>query len=288
MARILILSFVEWAGAFQRPQHLALGLARRGHEVTYLEPGYLHRPAGAAAGAAQPPPSLRVVRAGLLPGASRALLIERLNLALLARRARALSSLPWDAVIFNDPRFATAAAAIPARRRVFDCMDDLSGQAASPTALATAEAAALTIADRVWTGTGMLESRLAGRHPSVRFIPCGVDYDLFSRPPGLIPAERLGAELPPGEGPLAGFFGVLNERFDARLLSPLLEAGWRVLLIGPATSRRPALPEHPALRAIGPRPYGELPDYLVRFDLGHIPNDPHGPHPILKPHKPLE
>ena len=40
---MLIISFVEWPGAFQRPQHLAVGFARRGWDVTYASPGYVHR-----------------------------------------------------------------------------------------------------------------------------------------------------------------------------------------------------------------------------------------------------
>jgi glycosyltransferase involved in cell wall biosynthesis len=96
------------------------------------------------------------------------------------------------------------------------------------------------------------------------------------------------AELPAGEGPLAGYFGVLNERFDMERVRALAETGWRVLLIGPATSRAPKLPETKAVRYLGPRPYTQLPAYLAHFDLALIPYDTQGPHRFLYPVKALE
>jgi glycosyltransferase involved in cell wall biosynthesis len=74
-----------------------------------------------------------------------------------------------------------------------------------------------------------------------------------------------------------------------RRIEALLDSGpWRVLLIGPATSRAPQLPATPRLRYIGPKPYAELPGYLAHFDLALIPYDTTGPHRFLYPVKALE
>lgn len=287
MPAALLISFVEWAGAFQRPHHLALGLARRGWEVTYASPGYLHRRARRVASGLDLPPNLAVLEPPALPGASRLAALAALNQFLMARSLAAARRTPWDAVIFNDPRWGAVAARLAARRRIFDCMDDLSATAPSAGWAASMEARALAVADRVWTGTASLADRLAGRHASVRFIPCGVEAERFAAPdPAAVEAAR--ADLPPGEGPLAGYFGVLNERVDMRRVAALLDAGWRVLLIGPATSRMPALPQTDRLRYIGARPYAQLPAYLAHFDLALIPYDTTGPHRFLYPVKALE
>ncbi|MEN6624823.1 MAG: glycosyltransferase [Candidatus Sumerlaeia bacterium] len=288
MASALIISFVEWSGAFQRPQHLALGLARRGWDVTYLSPGYVHRRAKGVESGVELPANLRVVEPAALPGGSRLGLVADINAKLMLARARRLSAAPWDVVIFNDPRWGGLAARIPARRRILDYMDDLGAQTADPLRSAGLEADALAAADRVWTGTGSLADRLAGRHASVRFIPCGVDAELFAAPNPACAAD-VERDLPPGGGPLAGYFGVLNERFDVTRVEALLDGGpWRVLLIGPMTTRCAPLPRTDRLKYIGPRPYVALPSYLARFDLALIPYDTTGPHRFLYPVKALE
>jgi glycosyltransferase involved in cell wall biosynthesis len=172
--------------------------------------------------------------------------------------------------------------------RRLDCMDDLAAQAPTPRHAERWLDRALATADRVWTGTPSLADRLAGRHAHLRFVAGGVEGARFAAPdPAEVEAVRQ--DLPPGEGPVAGYFGVLNERVDMRCIEALLDSGpWRVLLIGPATSRAPRLPDHPRLRWIGPRPYRTLPAYLALFDLALIPYDTQGPHRYLYPVKALE
>ncbi|MCE5227996.1 glycosyltransferase [bacterium] len=288
MASALIISFVEWAGAFQRPQHMAVGLARRGWDVTYMSPGYVHRKSKRVASGVELPKNLRVVEPMGLPGGSRIAAIDSINIGFMRRAALNITQQPWDVVIFNDPRWHAVAAGIPARRRIFDYMDDLSAHIINPEDCTAREAAALSIVDRVWTGTASLADRLAGRHPSARFVPCGVDAALFARPNPKFDAG-IERDLPPGGGPLAGYFGALNERFDTARVTAFLDAApWRLLLIGPASSRFEPLPETDRVRCIGPRPYVMLPSYLARFDLALIPYDTTGPHRFLYPVKALE
>lgn len=287
MASLLIISFVEWAGAFQRPQHLALGMARRGWEVTYASPGYLHRRNRRIDSGLDLPPNLRILEPPALPGGSRSPQISALNQWLMFRHLRHHSGAGWDLIIFNDPRWTSTAARLPARQRIFDCMDDLSASSPSPALAEKLESSALETADRVWTGTSQLADRLSGRHPHIHFIPCGVDAEHFQW--GRAIPDAVKKELPPGDGPVAGYFGVLNERVDSELLAGLLDAGdWRIVLIGPSTSHAPALPEDKRLRWIGPRPYAALPQYLAAFDLALIPYNTQGPHRYLYPVKALE
>lgn len=296
MPSMLIISFVEWSGAFQRPQHMALGFARRGWDVTYVSPDYLHRKSQQVESGIELPPNLNVVRPAALPGGSRLNLVNRINDANLARTIKS-SRGEFDAVIFNDPKWATLAASLKARLRLWDCMDDLSAAAPSAEWAEHRELEALHIADRVWTGTASLADRLSGAHAHVRFIPCGVEGERFANPEADETARAqselrslFNAEDRNGNasGPLAGYFGALNERVRVDLIEALLAESWNVLLIGPSSSRMAPLPKNPGLRAIGPRPYASLPAYLACMDLALIPYDTQGPHRFLYPVKALE
>ncbi len=288
MPSALIISFVEWAGAWQRPHHLAYGLARRGWRVTYASPGYLHRWSGRIDNGLTLPATLTVLEPPALPGGSRWAWAAATNQSLMRKYLNRATHAPWDLIIFNDPRWADTASSIPANKRVFDCMDDLSAIAPSAEWSARMEQAALRTADAVWTGTFTLAERLAGQHPRIQFIPCGVDADHFASP-GQMAIAAARDEMPPGDGPVAGYFGVLNERFDMELVETLLDsANWRVALIGPATSRAPKLPKNPRLRWLGPRPYAQLPAFLAHFDLALIPYHVTGPSRFLYPVKALE
>jgi glycosyltransferase involved in cell wall biosynthesis len=289
MDSALILSFVEWAGAFQRPQHQAVEFSWKNLSVTYLCAGYLHRRHQQVSPGVDLPENISIYQALALPGASRSPWVEKLNRFIMRRTAVRLKKTPWDLVVFNDPRLARVARCIEAGKRIYDCMDDLSLSTSNSSSLEQAEKEAIETADRIWTGTASLADRLQDRHPHVRFIPCGVDAKLFANPGEQEMASVL-CELPPGDGPLAGYFGVINERFNMRLVEGLLESPreWRVLLIGPASSRAPAIPDHPRLRMLGPRPYSRLPAYLGHFDAGLIPYDNQGAHRFLYPVKALE
>lgn len=289
MASALIISFVEWAGAFQRPQHMAVGLARRGWEVTYASPGYIHRRGERIDHKLDWPETLHVIEPPALPGAGRAAAIAALNRTLMLHWLRRAARGRWDLIVFNNPHWANVAGELTAARRVFDCMDDLSAATnRSPQAHEAAERDALEVADRVWTGTASLADRLADRHDHVTFVPCGVDAHHFGGA-SREARERARAELPAGDGPVAGYFGAINERFDAERLAAFMEAApWRVELIGPTTSRAPQLPRSPNLVHLGPRPYAELPAHLLNWDVALIPYDLIGPHRFLYPVKALE
>lgn len=299
MPRALVISFVQWSGAWQRPQHLAVGMVRSGWDVTYLSPDYLHLRGEQTKSGVRLPPGLTILNPAALPGGGRLRAIAALNERLLTRAAVSSAGrrnpAPWDLVIFNDPRLARAAAGVPARLRVFDAMDDLSAHAPDPSWGLRRESEAVRTADRIWTGTSMMEGRLRDRHPNVRFIPCGCDYEHFAKPSDESAAlarrdlaALCGGTPDPAARPLALYFGHLNDRIDPGLVGSLLDAGWRVVLVGPRGTSTPRLPEHPDLILTGPRPYRDLPGWLALADLAIVPYRTDGPHAFLYPVKILE
>lgn len=297
---MLIISFVEWSGAFQRPQHMALGFARRGWDVTYVSPGYIHRRGQQIESGLDLPPNLRVVTPAALPGARKLDLIGKLNEKSVLRAIANLRSDAWDVVIFNDPRWADVAAKVPARRRIWDHMDDLTAFAPSAEWLKGKERAAREAADIIWTGTASLADRHEAAGTQARFIPCGVEGDRFANPDAeqvaqvrreiesLFPAIRPGSDPVADHPRLAGYFGAMNERVRPDLIEALVREQWNVLLIGPGSTQSPKLPESPRVQWIGLRPYASLPAWLACMDLALIPYDFEGPHRFLYPVKALE
>jgi glycosyltransferase involved in cell wall biosynthesis len=287
---MLIISFVEWSGAFQRPQHMAIGFARRGWDVTYVSPGYVHRRGQRVESGLDLPENLRVLEPAALPGARKIGLVGDLNEAWIERAIRQAREGEWDVIVFNDPRWSRIAAAIPAGARIWDCMDDLSAHAPSAAWIEEREREALAAATRIWTGTAMLADRLANAGSQARFIACGVEGERFASPGAEAIASAKGEieSIFPSAAPLAGYFGVINERFDMRLLAALAENNWNVLLIGPVSSQTPPTPDSPHVRMIGPRPYASLPAYLACMDLALIPYVTSGPNRFLYPVKALE
>lgn len=299
MPRALIISFVEWAGAFQRPQHQAVEMARQGWDVTYLGPAYPHRGEAGLGAGFELPENLRLRTARAMPGGRIFSVIERYNESSFRREAaemnRQQEGSVWDAVIFNDPRWAAAAAATRARVRVWDRMDDLSESAPTEAWGREREADALRLADIIWTGTPSLadltkEQLLeAALKKPVRFVPCGADAERFSHydeASATRAREEMGGNS--GSQPLGLYFGALNERMNGKYVEALLEAGWKVALIGPGSSRAPRLRADEGLRVLGPRPYDSLPAYLAAADAGLIPYHVEGAHRHLYPVKALE
>ncbi len=293
MPSILIISFVEWAGAFQRPQRIAMGFAARGWDVTYASPGYAHRKRKGVESGLATPPNLRVVSPLALPGASRARAVEQINdaaMRITLARVSPASGDKWDAILFNDPRWSTLTESLPAKSVIFDAMDDLSHAQSDPSVWLARLDHALKSSRKIWTGASIMAERLNSMGTLAKFIPNGVDYELFANPDPR-EVEKARSEIAASNHtkfPLAGFFGALNERIKAEYITALLEEGWRVALIGPPSSRCPKLPKHERLIVMGAKPYASLPAYLALMDLAIIPYDIEGAHRYLYPVKALE
>jgi glycosyltransferase involved in cell wall biosynthesis len=104
-----------------------------------------------------------------------------------------------------------------------------------------------------------------GREPVL--IPNAVNADVFSRRPGALPDD-----FPPGGAPVIGYHGSLyGDWMDWEGLKRVAEARpeARVVIVGDASKRRPAMPEN--VHFLGLKPMEVLPDYVHRFDVGLVP-----------------
>ncbi|MDQ3889548.1 MAG: UDP-galactopyranose mutase [Actinomycetota bacterium] len=155
---------------------------------------------------------------------------------------------------------------------VYDCMDELAKFADAPPELGAREAELFERADLVFTGGHTLYEAKRKRHRSVHLFPSSVDAPHFRR-------ARKPLADPPDQAeigrPRLGFYGVIDERMDFRLVSGVARArpGWRIVIVGPAVPKfdPEALAREPNVRYLGSKTYDELPAYLAGWDVALIP-----------------
>ncbi len=151
---------------------------------------------------------------------------------------------------------------------VYDCMDELSAFKGASPLLRSLEQELLTRADLVFTGGQSLYEAKRDRHPRVYAFSSSIDRAHFARArddSAADPADQ--ASMP---RPRLGFFGVIDERFDAELLDAVarLRPDWQFVMIGPVVKIDPAsLPRRPNIHYLGMKSYEELPRYLAGWDV---------------------
>ena len=154
---------------------------------------------------------------------------------------------------------------------VYDCMDELSQFRGAPADLVRRERLLLANADVVFTGGYKLFTAKSAHHSNVHFFGCGVDVQHFST------ARSSDTSIPADarfESPVAGYFGVIDERLDYELIRALAERHpeLTVVMVGPTAKVDPdELPNAANIHWLGQRSYEELPRYVKGFDVCLMP-----------------
>lgn len=183
------------------------------------------------------------------------------------------------------------AASIPHSLLVYDVMDELSAFKGAPATLHHHEIDVLKQADVVFTGGVSLYQAKRMHKPGTYLFPSGVDIDHFA-PAANQTAFRRPADLPSAfTGPIFGYYGVIDERFDTTLIAEAAarRPAWQFVFIGPVVKIDPAeLPHAPNIHYIGMRTYDQLPEYLAHFDVALVPFAINEATRYLSPTKTLE
>jgi len=275
---VLLYSQVAWFGVWQRPQELAVGLARRGRRVLYVAPMQVHERIGRYAGSQtrlNPPehPNLTVFSPLILSGEYRWGWIFRLNKRLIAAELRQqLRGEPPVDLFCNTPLGEPLIEAIPHRRFVYDVMDDYSAFDWAPAGAQAMERRLLARADAVFTGTHALLESVRPTRPDATFVACGVHFDRFHRPVNA-PEETEPADIRDLPPPRIGYVGTLSERIDVDLLRRLAEAFPQasLVLIGPVYRTLGEPPPGPNIHYLGLKRHEELAGYMRNFDVALLP-----------------
>lgn len=155
---------------------------------------------------------------------------------------------------------------------VYDCMDELSKFRFAPSNIVRREGILLDAADIVFTGGYKLYESKSRHHDNVHFFGCGVDVEHFAR--ARAEETEIPADLAGIQGPVLGFYGVIDERLDYELLGKLAAAhpDWTIAMAGPIVKIDPAeLPQADNIRWLGQKDFDSLPAYAKGFDLCLMP-----------------
>ena len=295
---VVLLSTADWDHPFwTNKQHVAVALAALGHRVLYVESVGLRPPRLEAQDlrriwrrlrrGLRPPRRVATrlwVWSPLLLPAPRTALQRRLNRLVFAGLLglwRRLLGLRADLLWTYNPLIGQLLPLQPSgfRQLAYHCVDDLAAQPCMPAALIAREEERLCrVCDQVFvTSPALLHSRRRF-NPHTRYDPNVADVEHFAqaRDPRRPLPEELQA-LPPG--PRLGFIGAVSAyKLDLALVAHLARhrPDCQLVLIGRIGEGDPDtdLAELAGLdnvHLLGPRPYGQLPDYLRGFDLALLP-----------------
>ncbi|HYD33003.1 MAG TPA: glycosyltransferase [Methylophilaceae bacterium] len=284
MNTIIVFSHLRWDFVYQRPQHLLSRLAQNYHVILFEEPEF--QPSHANLKTSTPLPNITVCKP-MTPVLEYAFEDEQLMHTRPMVKQLGLQS-EHPIVWFYTPLALPLLDELEPQAVVYDCMDELSSFHNPPRYLLEREARLLEIADIVFTGGPSLYEAKKHRNNNVHCFPSSVEVSHFRRARDRNIAAPQMSALPK---PRLGFFGVIDERFDAELVRYIAEAQpeWQIILVGPVVKIDPAsLPQRPNIHYLGQQPYQALPQFLAAWDVCLMPFAMNQSTKFISPTKTLE
>ncbi len=287
MESLIVFSHLRWDFVFQRPQHLLSRLARHYRVVFFEEPQPQEDGSGSVVWeTSQPLPQLTVMRP-MMPIAKPG--FHQVDPAPLRKKLREVRQQhPDHRVWFYTPMAMPLLDELDPVCVVYDCMDELSAFMDPPPGLLGYERDLLQRADLVFTGGPSLYEAKRRLHPGVHCFPSSVDISHFRQALDRNIAYPGHRQLP---HPRLGFFGVIDERFDAGLVAALADARpeWQIVLVGPVAKIEPdSLPRRPNIHYMGQQPYSSLPSFLASWEVCLMPFAMNASTRFISPTKSLE
>jgi glycosyltransferase involved in cell wall biosynthesis len=268
---ILYLPAVAWQYRYQRPQHLAVALARAGHPVLYVD-GFLRSRLLPARQLTHVQGRVHVLRVRV-PGrpdpyreplcpATAAWLAKTILAGLRNERPlMVLVQLPFWAELGSE---LARRLGVPL---VYDRIDLHVGFPGVPAGIEAVEARLIRTADLVCATAGLLAERPRDAGPMVLRLPNGVDLEAF-------PAPTAGGARDPAAPVRVGYVGALGPWFDVEAVQEAARVlnGWYFRLAGKVEdSEVAALSALPNLETVGEIPFAEVPGFLAGLDVALVP-----------------
>ena len=291
---LIVQSHLRWDFVWQRPQQLLSRLARTAPVLFIEEPIFLDDSATDRLEITMP--QKNIIRA--IPRL-RGSLRDDYDAAIVVVRDLAIREIGpsgrLDGLFSNAVQWFYTPMPAPAMLGafneigvVYDCMDELAQFRHAPSDLVRRERLLMANADVVFTGGYRLFTAKSAYHSNVHFFGCGVDVPHFSKARSAETTIPADAQF---DSPVAGYFGVIDERLDYDLIRALAESHpeMTVVMVGPTAKVNPEeLPDAPNIRWLGQRSYDELPRYVKGFDVCLMPFAINEATEFINPTKTLE
>jgi len=266
---VVCLSHLRWNFVFQRPQHLLTRCAKRRRVFFFEEPVIEPGPPRLSMECTHP--SVWVAVPHLPPGLTTAE-SEDLQRALLAKLF-ATNAIHKYILWYYTPMALGFTSQLQPDVVVYDCMDELSAFSNAPPCLQEREKELFQRAHVVFTGGHSLYEAKRQSHRNIHSMPSSVDVAHFARArvagDGVEPADQAGIPHP-----RLGFFGVMDERLDIKLVEAIAATrpDWQLVMLGPVVKiDESALPRRQNIHWLGMKKYDELPTYIAGWDVALLP-----------------
>lgn len=267
--QIICFSHLRWDFVFQRPQHL-LTRAVKDYEVFFVEEPLFEPQIRSSLRVRKQPDGVVVIIPVLPEGLSteEGNLMQRSLLSMYFSASRPRPRILW----FYTPMAQTIARNIDADLIVYDCMDELSGFRGANRDIKKLEMELLQCADVVFTGGLSLYEAKKRLHSNIHAFPSSIDQAHFDK------ARDRSIDDPEDQRdiphPRVGFFGVIDERMDLKLVHDLAAGrpDLQFVMVGPVVKiDESILPRLSNIHWLGQKRYDELPGYLAHWDAGFMP-----------------
>lgn len=280
---MLLFGVIDWHFRHQRPQHIAAGMADRGHRVFYLspqfvnqsEPGYVAEEIttdSSRQGAA------RVVQIRLHVKGSPLIYEGDLSKSQRDQIRTGISKVLIDfgvgqsVCMVQHPGWSPFAYDIPNAMLLYDCMDNHHGFAETGPALEQLEQRLLRDADLTVVTSDWLQEYAQPRARKTAMVRNACEYQHFAdQDPRDIPKSFVG--ITP-DRTVIGYYGAIAQWFDAELVARVAEhyPDALIVLIGADSDGVfEKLRKYANIMMLGEIPYRELPGYVARMDVCMIP-----------------
>lgn len=270
---LVVFSHLRWGFVYQRPQHLMSRLARD-RRVFFIEEPIHDEEQEAWLEFEMPVPNVLVCRAHT-PERAAGFAPEQIDHLLPLMKSLRDQELEDEYVAwFYTPMALPLLEVLSPAAVVYDCMDELSVFLNAPPQLRVREEDLFDRADVVFTGGASLYRAKRNFHPNVHCFPSSVDRDHFGRARFGNETVNEAADQVGFPRPRMGYFGVIDERLDLRLIDQLAESHpeWQIIMVGPVVKIDPAsLPRRENIHYLGQRQYRDLPTYLRGWDVCLMP-----------------
>jgi UDP-galactopyranose mutase len=267
METVVVFCHLRWDFVYQRPQQLLTRLAQYYKVLFVEEPIYDAAPASMRS--YSPAPNLTVLQPHTPVQAGG---FHDDQLPVLQTLLASLVPDGEDPIVwFYTPMALPLLAGLHPSLVVYDCMDELSAFKNPPKQLLQREAGLLNVADLVFTGGPSLYEAKRTRHGNAHCFASSVDAIHFEQALDRSNGHPLQQDI---ARPRLGFYGVIDERFDAELIAAMADARphWQIVLVGPVVKIDPAtLPQRPNIHYLGQQSYQALPQFLAGWDVCLLP-----------------
>lgn len=268
---IFIFPIIDWHFRIQRPQHIAMHLAKQGHRVFYFTTVPKLHDGGC------PYEIMEQVQSGLYicklyaDGTEQNIYRDRMTDAVVSGYRKSILALMnamgtrASVAIIHLPYWLPLVKSLPGTVVVYDCMDHHEGFHGDSAEMSSQESLAVQDSEVVITTSEYLYRNVSRWRPTT-IVRNGTEFEKFATPPEFRSVKR--------KQPVVGYIGAISEWFDVDLVVKAARRypQYQFVLIGStAGCNTSPLKQVPNIELVGEIPYDQVAGRLHAFDITMIP-----------------